>query len=49
VAPLAAAVAAGATAEFLASHSEAFDEILFVGFSSDSTRLYAEAIAAHGR
>jgi O-acetyl-ADP-ribose deacetylase (regulator of RNase III) len=44
-APLAAAVAADAVAAELAAHPDPFDEILFVGFSPDATRLYAEAIS----
>lgn len=45
-APLAAAVAAEAVAAELAAHPDAFDEILFVGFSPDATCIYAEAIEA---
>ncbi|HYE29402.1 MAG TPA: O-acetyl-ADP-ribose deacetylase [Allosphingosinicella sp.] len=45
-APLAAAVAAEAVAAELAAHPDAFDEMLFVGFSPDATRICAEAIAA---
>jgi O-acetyl-ADP-ribose deacetylase len=44
----AAVVAAAATADALSAAGEAFEEILFVGFSPDSTRLYVHAIAAHG-
>jgi O-acetyl-ADP-ribose deacetylase len=44
----AAADAAAATAGALSAAGEAFEEILFVGFSPASTRLYAHAIAAHG-
>ncbi len=47
-APLAAVVAAATTADFLVSHPETFDEILFVGFSLEATRLSAEAITARG-
>jgi len=45
-APLAAAVAADAVARELAAHPDAFDEILFVGFSPEARRLYAGAIAS---
>lgn len=44
--PLAADVAAGATADFLESQGDGLDEILFVGFNSEATHAYAEAIAA---
>ena len=44
---LAADVAADAVAKFLASSGGAFDEILFVGFSPDATRIAAAAIARH--
>lgn len=45
-AALAAEVAAGAVADLLRKSPEkTFDEILFVGFSPDATRLYADAIA----
>ena len=44
-APLAAAVAAAAVAGEIAAH-DAFDEILFVGFSDEATRIYAAAISA---
>jgi O-acetyl-ADP-ribose deacetylase (regulator of RNase III) len=43
---LAAEVAAGTVAAELASHPDAFDEILFVGFGPEATRLYGEAISA---
>jgi O-acetyl-ADP-ribose deacetylase (regulator of RNase III) len=43
-APLAAAVAAEAVAGEIGAHPDAFDEILFVGFSPEATRIYAEAI-----
>jgi O-acetyl-ADP-ribose deacetylase (regulator of RNase III) len=43
---LAAGVAAAAVGEVLTFRTEHFDEILFVGFSPDSTGLYARAIAA---
>ncbi|MEA3017653.1 MAG: O-acetyl-ADP-ribose deacetylase [Sphingomonadales bacterium] len=43
-APLAAAAAAETVAGVLAAHPDAFDEILFVGFSPDARRIYAEAI-----
>jgi O-acetyl-ADP-ribose deacetylase (regulator of RNase III) len=43
---LAAEVAAAATVKMLTEdREEAFEEILFIGFSPPSTRLYAEAIA----
>ncbi|HEX8653633.1 MAG TPA: O-acetyl-ADP-ribose deacetylase [Allosphingosinicella sp.] len=45
-APLAAAVAAETVAGELAAHPDAFDDILFVGFSPEATRIYAEAIAS---
>ena len=43
---LAARTAASAVAEILETQPRAFDEILFVGFTPDATRIYAEAIAA---
>lgn len=45
-APLAAEIAAEAVAAEVAAHPDAFDEILFVGFSPQAARLYAEAISA---
>jgi O-acetyl-ADP-ribose deacetylase (regulator of RNase III) len=42
---LAAEVAAESVAAELAAHAGAFDEILFVGFSPEATRLYAAAIS----
>ena len=42
----AAKVAAEATATFLTEHPDAFDEILFVCFDPETTRLYGEAIAS---
>ena len=42
---LAARTAASAVAEILETQPRAFDEILFVGFTPDATRIYAEAIA----
>ncbi|HEX8644020.1 MAG TPA: O-acetyl-ADP-ribose deacetylase [Allosphingosinicella sp.] len=44
-APLAAEVAAEAVAAELAARPEAFDELLFVGFSPAATRIYADAIS----
>lgn len=43
---LAARTAASAVAKILETQPRAFDEILFVGFTPDVTRIYAEAIAA---
>jgi O-acetyl-ADP-ribose deacetylase (regulator of RNase III) len=45
-APFAASVVAASVAEVLAAHGDDFDEVLFVGFSADSTRLYQQAIIA---
>ena len=45
-APLAADAAADAVAVELATHPHAFDLVLFVGFSSEAARLYADAITA---
>jgi O-acetyl-ADP-ribose deacetylase (regulator of RNase III) len=45
-APLAASVAADCVARILSSRRAVFDEILFVGFSPESTGIYGEAIAA---
>jgi O-acetyl-ADP-ribose deacetylase (regulator of RNase III) len=46
-APLAADVAAATVADILNASGEHFDEILFVGFSADATRLYDQAIASY--
>ena len=43
--PLAAEVAAVTVAGELARHPDAFDEILFVGFGPEATRIYANTIA----
>ena len=43
---LAARTAASAVAEILETQPRAFDEILFVGFTPDATRIYDEAVAA---
>ena len=45
-APLAADVAAAAVAGELAACPGALDEILFVGFGPEATRIYADAISA---
>ena len=45
-APLAATVAAETVAGEIGAHPNAFDAILFVGFSPEATRIYAEAIAS---
>lgn len=42
---LAARTAASAVAEILETQAGSFDEILFVGFTPEATRIYAEAIA----
>ncbi|HEX9932333.1 MAG TPA: O-acetyl-ADP-ribose deacetylase [Allosphingosinicella sp.] len=44
--PLAAETAAETVAAELAAHPDAFDEILFVGFSAGATAILAEAISA---
>ena len=46
--PLAADVAAEAVAAELAAHPDAFDLVLFVGFSPEATRLYGDAIGRRG-
>jgi O-acetyl-ADP-ribose deacetylase (regulator of RNase III) len=46
---LAADVAAAAVAEQLREHPDAFDAVLFVGFSAEAARLYGEAIERRGR
>ena len=43
-APLAAEVAADTVAAEISAHPDAFDEILFVGFSRAATEIYEEAI-----
>jgi len=45
----AADVAAQAVAQTLAAHPDAYDEIAFVCFSPEATRIYAEAIVERGR
>lgn len=45
-APLAADVAAETVAAALDAHPDAFDLVLFVGFSAQATRTYADAISA---
>lgn len=47
-APLAADVAAATVAQILNESGQHFDEILFVGFNADATRLYGRAIPAQG-
>lgn len=42
---LAARTAVSAVAEILETQPRAFDEMLFVGFTPEATRIYAEAIA----
>jgi O-acetyl-ADP-ribose deacetylase (regulator of RNase III) len=46
-APLAAEVAARAVAAFLVEERAALEEVLFIGFGPEATRIYADAIDRH--